>query len=565
LGKWQKYTCTENVFLELRLQGLFKIVLKSEKYGLDDSQTRVFYRDSSQKDEKAFVRLEPENVPPKEYEPKNFIFPCAGLESYPNLYFEVIALSDEAILHGGEYFTLLDGPAPDPARIAVAISACGQKTQSAAQLALLREILHPPFNTVTEKLFRVYMVDNGGRLPPDLMPDELGALLPNPDTGEAGAIARGLLEIWEDHKTLPFSHVLFLPGDSFVSANILMRLVNFLSLLRPEYAKAAVSFGALDADLRYRQIYSGARWNGSAQVARKPSVDLRGFPHVLKNEIIDKINIAPQQAGACFPIRRTLTHGKLPLPLFTGMADVDFSLRTSPEVMTLNGLCLWRPDTVGREPPFFEYYRVRNTCIIQAARGQAMDPKNIRLCLRRRLLEHIFTFRYGEAGLMLDAIEDFCAGVDAFKSLSPQDLHKRILDKAPTLRPIEKQSYPFLYRRYEQCRKKSPETRFSRLIRKATVNGRLLPPLPTAVLSVAERAASRLFRVRRVFFYDEAAQSGYAAGWDTAGVKNLLRRWFGIGPLLRGRYAAVCQEWRERADELRSEEFWRSYLRLPPK
>jgi hypothetical protein len=103
------------------------------------------------------------------------------------------------------------------------------------------------------------------------------------------------------------------------------------------------------------------------------------------------------------------------------------------------------------------------------------------------------------------------------------------------------------------------------LLRKATCNGRLLPPLPALVLSITERAESRLFRVRRVFFYDELTQSGYAAGWDTAAVKNLLRRWFGIQSLLRSRYDAACEEWRERADELRSEEFWRNYLRLPPK
>jgi hypothetical protein len=39
-----------NVFLELRLQGKFKIVLTSECYGLDDAQTRVFYFDSSRAD-----------------------------------------------------------------------------------------------------------------------------------------------------------------------------------------------------------------------------------------------------------------------------------------------------------------------------------------------------------------------------------------------------------------------------------------------------------------------------------------------------------------------------------
>jgi hypothetical protein len=542
-AKWHTYAQVDNVFLELRLQGKFKIVLTSELYGLDDAQSRTFHFDSSCEPGVPFISLGDGPAPQGEYPVGSTVCSFAGLTSFPNLYCEIIALSDDAVVHGGEYFTMLDGTAPAPVRLAVVINANDGENGAAAlaeklETAFLRDGSAPPCERVAVRV-------SGGAEPK-----------PGGNAGATGNFARGLMEVLRDGAS-PFTHLLSLGGDVVISPDTVTRLCNLLALVRPSYAGAALSLARMDAGLRYRQTNSGAFWLGTGSRLLKNRYDMRDFTLVKKNEIVDSLNVA-SWSGVCIPLRN-LNQKSFPLPLFTEQeAEAEFFLRAVKGVMTLNGLCLWREDNP--EPPWSAYYRMRNTCAVTAARGRARPAGAMKRALRSTLVEHILRFRYAAADLALDGFEDFCRGVDWLKTQDPAELHKRVLAKAPAEKPVERHAYGFTYGQYERDKKRPEDSPFQRLLRKLTLNGMLLPPRRSKALPVAQTLPRQFYRLRRVFFYNEREQTGYLAARDLAALRALLRRWLAVRRLADERYAGVCAEYRERRDELRGISFWREYL-----
>jgi hypothetical protein len=557
--KWNTYTQVKTVFLELALRGKFKIVLKSEKYSIDDVQMRVFYFDSSldSENDPPFILLNEDGPEEKAYEKRRFIGSFAGLESFPHFYFEIIALSDNAVIHGGEYFTLIDAPSfqPRPVHLAIHIRACVGEEKAGALLERLKSILADE-NSPLRGNTHIFLTDHGSGLPADAWRAEGIHVFSDRNSGEAGGFARGMLEILASRERTGCTHMLTLAEDVLFNRDMPERLFFFLSLLKPAYARAVVSLARLDRSPAYRQRHSAACWDGSGHTLLHCSYDVRDFPQVQRNEITDKANMA-FWGEACFPLVCLRTDA-LPLPLFSLRADAEFSLRVASEIITLNGLCVWRPYSA--PPPEAEYYFARNTCIVDAVRGQARSRKSMRRFLFRNMWKFLWQFRYPLVELIFDGVEDFCRGPGWLRGQDPEALHAALLAKAPREEPVEKQKFGFRFDNYKRDRAMPPASRLRRLIGALTLNGALLSPVRTRVLPVSGAAPQQLYRARRAFFYNENSHAGYLATRNFKRARALFLRWRNMRALLDARYDAACGEYREQKQDLRSLEFWQSYL-----
>jgi GT2 family glycosyltransferase len=558
--KWNTYTRAGTVFLELFLRGKFKILLKSEKYDIDDVQMRVFYFDSSLDAENGspFIRIEEDGPGEKIYEARRFICSFSGLESFPQFYFEVIALSENAVVHGGEYFTLIDDPSftPRPVHLAVHIHASTGEEKAGALLERLKSVLADETSPLRGNT-RILLTDHGRGRPPKAWRTDAVHVFSDRNAGEAGGFARAILEILADGEQTRCTHLLNLAEDAVFYRDMPERLLRFLSLLKPAYARAVISLARLDLSPAYRQRHSAACWAGSGHIPLNAGYDLRDFPWVQRNEITDKANIAFWGA-ACFPAACLRTDA-LPLPLFSLRADTEFCLRIASEIITLNGLCVWRPYSA--PPPEAEYYLARNTCIVDAVRGQTRSKKLMRRILFRNMWKFLWQFRYSLAELVFDGIEDFCRGPGWLRGQNPEELHNAMLARAPREQPVRKQRFGFLFDNYAKDRKMPPASRLGRMIRALTLNGWLLSPVRTRVLPVSGAAPRQLYRARQAFFYNEQAQTGYLAARSYKQARALILRWWKMCALLDARYDAACREYREQRNDLRSLEFWRGYLR----
>ncbi|MDR2056528.1 MAG: hypothetical protein LBQ10_11795 [Desulfovibrio sp.] len=558
--KWNTCTRVKTVFLDLALRGKFKIVLKSEKYNVDDVQMRVFYFDSSRDvgNDSPFIRINEDDPEEKTYEARRFICSFAGLESFPHFYFEIIALSDNAVVHGGEYFTLVDDPSfsPRPVHLAIHIRAHAGGEKAGALLERLKSVLAEESSPLRGHT-HIFLTDHGSGLPTQAWRAEGVHAFSDRNAGESGGFARGMLEILASRERTGCTHMLTLAEDALFNRDMPERLFFFLSLLKPAYARAVISLARLDRSPAYRQRHSAAYWGGSGHTLLQCGYDLRDFPQVQRNEITDKANMAFWGA-ACFPVACLRTDA-LPLPLFSLRADAEFSLRIASAIVTLNGLCVWRPYSA--PPPEAEYYLARNTCIVDAVRGQARSRKAMRRFLFRNMWKFLWQFRYPLAELVFDGVEDFCRGPGWLRGQDPETIHAALLAKAPREEPVEKQKFGFCFDNYKRDRAMPPTSRLKRLIRALTLNGSLLPPVRTLVLPVSGAAPQQFYRARRVFFYNENSHAGYLATRNFKRAKALFLRWRNMRALLDARYEAACREYREQRQALRSLEFWQNYLR----
>jgi hypothetical protein len=561
--KWKKYTWAKNIFLKLLLQGKFKIILKSEKYGLDDAQTRIFYFDSSldEKTQNPFINLNADPLPADNYPRKTFLCSFEGMESFPHLYFEIVALSDNALLSSGEYCACLDDApfSPRPVFFALNIYAQPGEETGDSLLRLCADAANNPASPL-RGMFRAYAGGSGSGTEREAAAGI--RRLSGANAGEAGGFARAILESLKDRENIPLTHMLTLRSNAVVSGATLVRLKNFLALLREDYSGAVVSAARMDAGLRYKQLYSGAFGTAQGFSPLKALYDLRDFTLVKKNGIAEKINMAPWD-GSCYPFS-CLRENDLPLPLFAGRWDAEFSQRAARGFITVNGICCWGDDTAGKVPASAESYLSRNTYIVNAVRGQPGRAASVKLSLRRKTLGHIFRLSYKSGELMLDGFEDFCQGVDWLKKQNPADLHKKILRRAPRELPIEQQAFAFTYGNYELDQKPPPRpARLGRCLRRLTLNGLLLPPRPGRTKILAPNAGSGYFyRLRSVFFYDENSQTGYLSRWNRTAAWSLLARWRRLRSLADSRFEAACKEYKERWRELADSAFWKEYLRL---
>ncbi len=547
LDKWLKYTVVKDVRLVLRLSGRVRVALmRKEKFG-SEVLTEVL----------AEFRCE---TPDGEEE--EFTFPFTFSSPHGMLCFAVYGEKGKSQIYGGYYAA--DVPDSEVRDVRIALDICTFRREGFVKknLELLKDrFLDNDASPLYDKL-EVFVADNACTLDSaDLPVSKKIHIFPNRNVGGAGGFTRGMMEIRKASRQCPFSHVLVMDDDIRIEPEAIYRTVMLLSLLREEYSDAFVGGAMLRLDKQYFQVESGAVWNGGNLISLKQGLDMRQLDACLFNEIEE----TPQYNAwwyCAFPLS-VVRDDNLPLPIFIRGDDVEYGLRNMKHLILLNGVCVWHEAFENKYSSFLYYYILRNRLIDNAARHIAIPLESFLGMLRGQVLAEVRLYRYRNAHLLMDGVEDFLRGVDWLKAQDGEKLHGEVMSRGYKLENVENLGgVQFLYALYEASRNAVNDSRFIvRLIKHFTLNGTYLKPKRAYnIVPAAGVAEISVYRTQTVLNYDFNARKGFVTQRDPKEAKACAKRLKKLETRLKKEYESACADYRDRAGEITNTAFWENYL-----
>lgn len=403
VGKWKKYTDISNLKLILFLQGNVRIKLIHSKYEDGKIKKTILHQKQYISDNVSLIDI---NIPYDEVED--------GMIS-----FSITGLSDKSFFHRGYYFSDMDR---ENINIGVNICTFNREKDVNRLINVMEELTtNTLYNQIHENIY-TFIIDNGNTL--NLESKEKILVYRNKNTGGAGGFTRGLIEILAQKNIYNLTHVLFLDDDIVLNPESIFRMCSFLSVLKKEHRKSIISGAMLLLDRKYLQYSSGEKWENCRTYSPKNLLDLRKIENVLKNEIEADINYSAW--GFCSIPLSIVDKNNLPLPLFIHHDDVEYGLRLQQNIITLNGVCMWHEDFSKRKNSELEYYRIRNSMIVNSIYMDNYSCVSAKICLLKQVIRNLLLYRYQDINISLKAMIDFCEGIDDLKAKDPIELHNQI-------------------------------------------------------------------------------------------------------------------------------------------
>ena len=543
IGKWRKYTCLENLSLQLELKGAFHVSLVHLDYMYTKPFEHIFCERVCQADERQTFEF---TIPVRSFERGILGFRLQTLDG------------DMHYVYGGGYATQVDENALNPVNIAIDICTYRREQYVLRNVALLKkEIIDNPHSPLYGHL-DIIISDNGKTLQSDTLTGERIHVFPNRNVGGSGGFARGLIEILDRGDVHPFTHVLVMDDDVLIHADAILRTMRLLQFIRPEYMGKTVAGAMLRLDDRSRQHECCGVWDGSRVVNLKTRLDLTDIGDILFNEKEDMANYNAWWYS-CIPISK-ISNENLPMPIFFRYDDVEFGLRTGSDIITMNGICLWHEPFEYKYSPVGRYYEMRNALIVNSLHLPGFGPGDAAGILRYLIRILVGRYSYDTCELVFRAVEDFCKGPEFLIATDAEALHKELMALGEKLLPLDQLSVRFDEIEYLRSQKKeSPSTKRLRAI---TLNRHLLPRRGVSVVDAALNGVKDFAGKRRVLNYDVGSNRGFVTEYSTRRLIAVLRKLVRTTRLLKTQYAKSSEAFRQAMPLLTSRDFWNDYLGL---
>lgn len=532
LSKWRKYTSVEEI--GLRLCGNGKIML------------RILTWDYSNGNAVAHVVLE-----------KNYDLSSDDVEVIlPHMDgilcgFCVQALEDMVHITGGEWF--VNRSSSGPASIGLALNICTRRREKFIKrnLQLIAgAVLNDPKSPMHGAL-RVYITDNAKTLTDEDVNFENVTLNGQDGFGSAGGFARGQLAILNDAEQYGLTHLIYMDDDILFDPAVVERTWWFLRFLQPKWHGCVVGGALLDLHAPAIQHESGAKWQAGHMAGVKPALDLRDIRCVLLNEIEEKVECQGWWYS-CVPLS-----AGLPLPLYFHLDDVEHGLR-QPGFIYLNGIGVWHEEFDHKYSAAVEYYDFRNMLIVNSVHCPQYGAKQAKKDLAKLVINRLLCYRYREAELVMQAVDDFCRGMDHVLSLDSAAHDDTLIQQGYQTQPLGELPTELDMGEYNRSQVLPPQ----RL--------RILKAMFALLHSETEYAFVPMFhplriacsKGRKVLNIDLYNERFFITE------KNFFKIFSGVLALKKhqsalGRcYSAVSVQWRQKAAELTTVDFWSDHLGL---
>lgn len=406
----------------------------------------------------------------------------------------------------------------------------------------------------------VYVSDNGNTLPYEAINGEYVRCYPNKNAGGASGFTRALLEALKDQEKQQYTHFLFMDDDISIEPEVLYRTYRLLSMLSESYYHAAIGGVLMRKDLPQIQNAREEIWVKDKVKSFKVGYDLSKEKDLLANEEI----ISADYNGwwyYCMPFSEEIADN-LPLPFFIHMDDIEYGLRFSGEIIHCNGIGVWHDAFEHRKSSSMEYYDIRNLLIMNALRRPEYTWKQARKRVWRHLIFQRLKYRYRDAELTIQGVEDYCKGISFLKTQDPVKLHQDIMKKGYAWTEQTEQLDRIKpdwhdqeeVNRIMQCSKEQPWWK------QITLNGWLLPAERKIQAIPMGVSMGALYRVKTVLYYDPETGKGFLTKRKHRELFCLLQDMLYVNRLLRKNYDKAAKEYREREKEITSRQFWEKYL-----
>jgi len=549
--KWFKYTKVKKIRIFIHAKGQFRITLMRKEKNLDGITTKFLH-------EETFGEENTEGT---------YSFPFDTESNSGMFCFGLRCLSNEGTLYNGWY----DGDvAPEDVRkVKIALDICTFKREVFVTKNV-RELYDCFLNNPASELhdgLEIFISDNAKTLNQQdvLLCDKIHVFL-NKNTGGAGGFTRGMIEIMKCREERGITHVLVMDDDVITNPDSIFRTFMILSLLKDEYQDSFVGGAMLRLDKQFIQTEAGARWNKGYLISHKSGLNLLDVEACLYNEFEEKTEFNAWWYCA-FPAN-VITETNLPLPIFIRGDDVEYGLRNCKHLILMNGICVWHEPFENKYASSMYYYIFRNRLIDNSIHNLKYQRKSFIRDLTEQVKREIIYYRYKNADLLMDGVNDFYNGIDWLLAQDGEALHKDIMGRGYKLQDINDLSVPFSYPAYERaCRMPEPKRR-TRIWRKLTANGLLLPSkkLPTnAPPVVAPTFTARpvnFYRVQKALNYDYTSRKAFVTEKSLKETMRLMIKLWKIQLKSRWKYRKTVKNYLKRKDDMTNIGFWEKYLNL---
>ncbi|MBS4930174.1 MAG: hypothetical protein KH020_02375 [Clostridiales bacterium] len=416
ISKWKEYTNIDNLYLNLLVKGQFNITIINQYYNLNKIITKEIYTRDYQ-----FKNLNKLTIK----------IPLSKIKK-GNIGFTITAKNSKVHIYDGYYSTKVMSQRLNKVSLGLNICTYLREDYIRELLKVVKELSqNSKYSLIRERLY-TFIVDNGNSLHYNTEPNVFTFY--NKNTGGTGGFTRGIIEILKKRKEFNLTHIIFLDDDITLFPESLYRMFTFLLLIKDEKSNCLFSGAMLLSNKTYLQHSSGEIWRNGRAYSPKRGLDLRRVENVLKNEIQVRLNYCAW--GYCCVPLKLVSEDNLPLPLFIHQDDIEYGLRLDQEIITLNGVCMWHGDFSTRRNSELEYYRVRNSMIINSIYISNYSCKKAKICLLKQVTRNVLYYRYKDIDISLKAMWDFCKGIEYLKKQDPIQLHQELRDLGYQLKTI---------------------------------------------------------------------------------------------------------------------------------
>ncbi len=373
----------------------------------------------------------------------------------------------------------------------------------------------------------------------------------NRNLGGTGGFVRGLLTLIDGRE---HTHALFMDDDASCETESIARTLALLRYRRdPDLAVA----GALLREAApWQLVEKGARFDGQVR-ALHAGLDMRSPADLLRAET----DAGTPDYGAwwffAFPIAAVK---RFPFPFFVRGDDIFFGLANRFPIVTLNGVACLGEDFSLKHGPLTAYLDARYH-LVHALIGTRPAFRQLLWVARRLFVKALTSYQYTSARAVTLAVRHVLAGPDFFREhLDMQAVRAEIGRWQPNEKLVPIADRNALRLRGARRRREGP---LRRLLRTLTLQGFLLPRFLLLDRTLMQDkgfhgSAGDVFRFRRVLYEHGASGTGYVAEHDKgrffAELKDFVAAW---STLLR-QAAPLRARYRDGAEALASETFWRT-------
>lgn len=541
LGKWFKYTIIDNAHLQLKAEGCFRLLLYHSEIEKDTVKNSLVQKIEYKLDKLTEIKVE---------------LPMD--KEFGNYYFTIEA-EEQTIIYQVNYKTNTKEN-----QIKIAIVVCTFRREEMVKKCvdkIINEIFNNENSRIGKKI-QLYIIDNGRTLESEIR-HPFVCVIPNKNYGGAGGFTRGIIAAIE--KENEFSHVLLMDDDAIVSSEAIEMTYALLSLMRPEYKDYVIGGGLMRQDIPYLQYEAGAQWNYGKINACNHNLDMREYKNVLFNELDSNSIDYNGWWYCCIPLSR-IKKIKLPLPIFIHRDDIEYGMRMSKQFIYMNGISVWHEAFENKMQGVLDYYELRNLAITNSIHSKEYSPSAFKRFFVKRCLNNIFKNEYQYVEYNIKAVEDFCKGIDAFKNLDPEKLHKELLDRNYKSKPITdlESEYPHLKGHshkldLEKYEPSGLRRKRNNILSTLIFNGMLLPLRRQPVILQSNMPMYCNFAAKTTIHTDVGDKAFVTRHSYRKIFKSLLKIRKAC-KVIDQHFGKCSKEFNERYIELIDLEFWKTYL-----
>ncbi|MCD8286901.1 MAG: hypothetical protein LUD50_06735 [Clostridia bacterium] len=438
-------------------------------------------------------------------------------------------------------------------------------------MAILEESI---FNNFSSPLFNnveVFISDNAQTLNAEDYDSRYVHIFKNKNAGGSGGFTRTMIEVNNaNERGDGFTHILLMDDDVIFDPESIYRTYSILALLKPEYIDAFVGGAMFFADKQYMQYANGEYWhdvvvnnkNASQYITKfNFRMDMRRIKDVCKNEELTNSNY--QAWWFCAVPMSICRKDNLGLPLFIKSDDIEYGIRNLKDLILLNGINIWHASFDAKYLPSNEYYAARNYLIITSVHGSGLTKEFVKTYAKSFFIKYAVNFKYVEANLFFDAVDDFLNGVDYLKSIDPESYHSKISQGAYDCVDVSEISLPFSRELYDKTLATPyPKSKIRRLFRILTLNGLLLPSRKVIALGMWGGTNIQTFRAKYIIRYEPSTNKAFVVKRSLRKFLSVYRRYRKTLKKIDKMFMQVRDEYYARANELENIEFWADMLEL---